>query len=126
MILIHPIMAGAQDADRRTIPIHVRSSTGYVTPYGSAISAKAKISTNFATAATSTNTASMVDATNAPGVAKLELAAAEVATAGDVLVVTLNGSGFFGQTVVPVVNFDPELEGAASALSLRHRMGTPV
>lgn len=123
MVLTYPVMAGEQTAADRTVPIVVRSSTGYVTPYAGALSSKAKISTNFATAATSTNAASMVDATNAPGVAKIELAAAEVATAGDVLVVTLNGSGFYGQTVVPVVNYKP-MNGAASDMALRHRMGT--
>ena len=119
------VQQGAAAAVDRTVWIPLVTGTDYVTPWNSTPtgSPKAKKVFDGGTAANTTNAWEMEDTTNIPGVAKVELTAAEVAELGH-YVVGINAGMAFGHVLVIVTEESPKTMGASS-LATQHRAGKP-
>lgn len=119
------VQQNAKAAIDRTVYIPLVSGSDYVKPWNSTPSGspKAKRVFNGGTAANTTNAWEMEDTTNLPGVAKVELTEAEVASLGH-YVVGINAGGAFGHVLVIVTEESPKTMGA-SDLAMQHRAGKP-
>ena len=116
---VYEVQKAESLAVRRTIQIPMYASADYVTP-GTVVLGKAALKLNNGTSAASTNSMS-ADAAH-PGVAFLELTAAELSAYGTISVTAAMGSSF-GQAVVVVTRFDPFTEGAKTEQALRFDAG---
>lgn len=119
------VQQNAKAAIDRTVYIPLVSGSDYVKPWNSTPSGspKAKRVFNGGTAANTTNAWEMEDTTNLPGVAKVELTEAEVASLGH-YVVGINAGNAFGHVLVIVTEESPKTMGA-SDLATQHRAGKP-
>lgn len=119
------VQQNAAAAIDRTVYIPLVKGSDYLTPWNSTPSGSPKAKRVFdgGTAANTTNAWEMEDTTNLPGVAKVELTEAEVASLGH-YVVGINAGGAFGHVLVIVTEESPKTMGV-SDLAMQHRAGKP-